>query len=56
MEEKRDSSRHRTFKGGTISFDRGLVDCALVKTGERDPDRLCAGALAALGNIRQQAI
>jgi hypothetical protein len=29
---------------------------ALAKTGERDPDRLCAGALAALGNIRQHAI
>lgn len=29
MEEKRESSRHRTFKGGTISFDRGLVDCTV---------------------------
>lgn len=29
MEEKRESSRHRTFKGGTISFDRGLVDCTI---------------------------
>jgi hypothetical protein len=29
MEDKRESSRHRTFKGGTISFDRGLVDCTV---------------------------
>ena len=29
MDEHRKSQRHRTFKGGSISFDLGIVDCVV---------------------------
>ncbi len=29
MEEHRHSTRHRTFKGGSISFKQGIVDCII---------------------------
>jgi hypothetical protein len=29
MEDHRKSPRHRTFKGGTISFDRGVLECVI---------------------------
>ncbi len=29
MNNKRQSSRRRTFKGGSISFDRGVNDCVI---------------------------
>jgi PilZ domain-containing protein len=43
MDEKSESPRHRTFKGGTISFDRGIVECTIRNLSE-------TGALLEVGN------
>jgi hypothetical protein len=43
MDEKSESSRHRTFKGGTISFARGIVECTIRNLSE-------TGALLEVGN------
>jgi hypothetical protein len=29
VDEHRKNQRHKTFKGGSISFDRGTVDCVV---------------------------
>lgn len=35
MDENRESPRHRTFKGGTISFDRAAgIDCVVRNLSE----------------------
>ena len=34
MDDKDEKSRHRTFKGGSITFDRGVVDCIIRNLSE----------------------
>lgn len=29
IDDKRGNRRHRTFKGGSISFERGVIDCTI---------------------------